>query len=199
MKKTIRTAGVAILAVSLTGCATPYMTDRGRDAGDIFSCSYGMGLGAAARVGPAKTGLIAQFDLAGYRGGQSFSGNPMLMGSFDLFALGYGIERFDGYPNWVELQKRGKNFGVEWSGPPIIGVAPLWKTRAKKHCAHMYQIDIVAALGLSLRLGFNPAELLDFALGWFGPDIIDDDMEAKKKRESDKNPEATTQGSETQS
>ncbi len=43
------------------------------------------------------------------------------------------------------------------------------------------QIDIVAAAGLSVRFGFNPGELADFLLGWFGVDIYHDDLSRQKK------------------
>lgn len=185
MKIMIQICVIGGIAALATGCASSgIMADRRQDAADIFNCSLGFGLGAAARVGPAKTGLIAQGDIAGHRGGQPCSGNPMFLGNFDAFFLGFGVERFSGYPDWVEMKYRGKDFEAEWAGPPIIGIAPLWRYSEKKHRGQLYQVDVTAALGLSLRLGFNPAEFLDFILGWWGVDILDDDMETKKKAAS---------------
>jgi len=155
------------------------MTNRRRDAGDIFNCSLGTGLGASARVGPAKSGLILQFDVAGHRGGQMFYG---VGGNNDLFFLCTGYEVFDGYPEQQKLEKRGKYLMAEWEGPMFIGFAPFWKRKEKKDRCHLYQIDVVAALLFSLRLGFNPAELVDFGLGWFGPDILGDDIESKNEK-----------------
>ncbi len=37
-------------------------------------------------------------------------------------------------------------------------------------------------LGGTLRLGFNPGELLDFLLGWFTIDIYNDDIELNKRK-----------------
>ncbi len=37
------------------------------------------------------------------------------------------------------------------------------------------QIEVAGGLGLMARLGFNPLELVDFFVGWFGPDICGDD------------------------
>ena len=183
---------LGVMASLAIGCASSgIMADRRRDAADIFNCSLGFGLGAAARVGPVKTGVIAEGDIAGHRGGQSCNGNPMFLGNFDAFMLGFGLERFSGYPDWVEMKERGKDFEAEWEGPPIIGIAPLWRDPARNHRGQLYQIDVTAAIGLSLRLGFNPAELLDFALGWWAIDFLDDDMEAKRKVASDKSSEAT--------
>jgi hypothetical protein len=44
------------------------------------------------------------------------------------------------------------------------------------------QIEVVAAAGVSLRIGFNPGELLDFFLGWFGVDIYHDDLSKRTAR-----------------
>ena len=43
------------------------------------------------------------------------------------------------------------------------------------------QIEAVIGVGPSLRLGFNPGELLDFILGWTTIDIYKDDLEQSKK------------------
>ena len=60
-------------------------------------------------------------------------------------------------------------------------MTPLWRENNK---SNLYQIDLTVALGLSLRVGFNPAELLDFVLGWFGSDILDDDVGRKQAEPS---------------
>ena len=36
---------------------------------------------------------------------------------------------------------------------------------------------MAGGLGLTARLGFNPGELADFIVGWFGSDLYDDDGE----------------------
>jgi hypothetical protein len=38
------------------------------------------------------------------------------------------------------------------------------------------QIEIVAAVGPSIRIGVNPGEILDFVVGWLGFDLYDDDI-----------------------
>ena len=45
--------------------------------------------------------------------------------------------------------------------------------------------DVEVAFGFwhTLRLGFNPGELLDFILGWTTIDIFNDDLEAKTSTE----------------
>ena len=46
------------------------------------------------------------------------------------------------------------------------------------------QMEAVIGLGPSIRLGFNPGEVLDFVLGWFTIDIFNDDLEWRKRRET---------------
>jgi hypothetical protein len=55
------------------------------------------------------------------------------------------------------------------------------------------QIDILLGLGGTVRLGFNPGELLDFILGWTTIDIYSDDVASitrQKEKESNKVPES---------
>ena len=41
---------------------------------------------------------------------------------------------------------------------------------------------MIAGFGGTIKLGFNPGELLDFILGWTTIDIFSDDFEAKKQK-----------------
>ena len=45
---------------------------------------------------------------------------------------------------------------------------------------YLTQIEVAAGLGGTLRLGFNPGELLDFILGFTTIDIFNDDLEKRK-------------------
>ena len=43
--------------------------------------------------------------------------------------------------------------------------------------AHYWtQIEVTAGAGPSVRVGFNPGELVDFLVGWFGVDLYNDDI-----------------------
>ena len=62
----------------------------------------------------------------------------------------------------------------------------------KDQSFHPYftQIDITCAALVGVHVGFNPGELVDFLLGWFGLDICNDDLsvarqekKARKKKE----------------
>jgi len=53
------------------------------------------------------------------------------------------------------------------------------RDRIPKPWYYCTQIEAVAGLGGSVRVGFNPGELLDFILGWALLDIFDDDIARK--------------------
>ncbi len=177
MKKTIQLLLFVALAAFSTGCASPYMVDRGRDAADILTVTVGGGLGVKGRLGPIQTGLILQGDAYGLRGGyfgDQCDGEAWLISpTHDVEVLVVGIEGYA--PDSDIAVRRQKQFGAESAGPFIH------KLSTHKPCPSYYtQCDVTAALGFSLRLGFNPGELLDFILGWSTIDIYNDDLERKK-------------------
>jgi hypothetical protein len=49
--------------------------------------------------------------------------------------------------------------------------------------ASFFQVDVAAGMYYTVRVGVNPAELLDFLLGWFGIDILRDDIEMERLKE----------------
>src|SRR5690554_1302340 len=75
MKTILQLAVLLPLVVVATGCATPYMIDRGRDAADIFTATVGIGGGAKARVGPLHAGLFMNCDMYGLRNGVVIKGD----------------------------------------------------------------------------------------------------------------------------
>ena len=171
-----------------TGCATPYLTDRGRDAADVFTLCAGVGAGAKVQIGPAHLGLIANADITGLRGGRLFTlKNRNELGmpdSIDLEALLYGMSYF----NYDPRNMRHKNYQ---DGPYKIS---MWNHREipmpflrkpsypKRSCpSYFTQIEATVGLLLTVRVGLNPGELLDFILGWGNIDIYGDDIERKKK------------------
>ncbi len=188
MKKTIQLLLLLGLAAISTGCATPYMVDRGRDAADIFTAAAGAGIGAKARVGPVGLGLLGNADWIGLRGGQliaysdegeryelcpTISPCPTATGSCIGMSAG---DVFQSSPDGTAFA-RGKWYKAHspimpiavFTGPPITH--PFYT-----------QIEVVLGLGATIRLGFNPGELLDFFLGWFTIDIYNDDLEWKKRK-----------------
>ena len=173
MKKIFHIIITIAAILGMNGCASSkaYLVDRGRDAADIFTATIGLGVGAKARVGPLQTGLLAQSDLVGLRGG-AFpfvwdQGQYEIFPTIDLQAVYCGAENFDadGYLTAI----RYKDFSYE-------SMIPIYHTE-KTPCPYYYtQIDVVVALGPSIRLGCNPGEFLDFLLGWGTIDIFNDDV-----------------------
>lgn len=189
----------------VTGCASNgYLLDRSRDAADIVSFGVGAGLGAKVRVGPLQTGLLADVPIAGLRGGEfvqsemigGFTGHPLFFPtSFDLQCIAVGVEMFAD-----DSLRRNKDFLVSnildipstyrdafdtgttniFTRDPII---PFFHRPAKKSGTSYYyytQIEVVAGVLGSVRLGFNPGEIVDFLLGWAKIDVFDDDLNKKR-------------------
>ncbi|MCX7009987.1 MAG: hypothetical protein NTY53_22555 [Kiritimatiellaeota bacterium] len=190
MKNLVQIVVVATVIASMTGCASTkgYFTDRGRDAADIFSVAVGVGAGVNARVGPLRTGLAVIHDTIGLREGMPFT-QPIWPGitpdAYDIDLLVFGgaecnCGNFDRF-------KHFETAGFQFPFLSTVYVSDFGDT--KKPFIHSYytQIEIAGGLIGTLRLGFNPGELLDFILGWATIDIFNDDLEARKRNEkSDK-------------
>ena len=178
LKKAVRT----ILTVQLVGClisilcatfAGPgYLGNRMRDAADVFTATVGAGLGAKTRVGPAQLGILLASDMWGLRGGQY--GNLWINGrktQNDDWLAPWPPDRVFGEEHALYDEeipnRRGKGFHAK-SPLPVIGLAP--------NPAYYTQMEVVIGVGVSVRLGFNPGELLDFLLGWANIDIYGDDL-----------------------
>jgi hypothetical protein len=175
---------LVVVALAGSGCISPraYFADRWADAKDVFTASVGTGGGVKARVGPINAGLFVDSDVAGLRGGEGFfipgdfNHRAGLFEDIDYVVLAWGVEGFTPQGNW-SLRERGKSFDA-------YGIVFF---RARPGCYSYYtQIEVAAGAGGTLRLGFNPGELLDFVLGWFGLDIYGDDLNARKEREEEK-------------
>lgn len=173
------------------------MKDRMRDGADVFSASIGKGVGVQAKIGPVHAGLVAVGDQAGLRGGKVY---PLRMSSgpgfIDSGAFGgdycFGVYGFEylGMTPGNGAGPRGKDFQTMYC---LIPTDESFKGgKSTLNPAYWSQLEVVVAVGLSIRLGFNPGEFLDFILGWTNIDIYGDDLEAKKQEEkSNKTPEAT--------
>lgn len=196
-----RIIGKVILLVSLSlvvsGCATPYMKNRMRDAADIFTCAYGAGGGAKLRVGPLNTGMLLQWGQGGLKGGEWQAGSlhsaellttviPFPPKDKRLPAWVLGVEHFT--PCNMTTYRRGKGYLATSRFPFITtGLEPtsLVDLSGKVQnvspgpypFSYWTQVETFLGLGMGLRLGFNPGELLDFILGWTTLDIYGDDIE----------------------
>jgi hypothetical protein len=170
----IQATGVALSTLS-SGCAsTGYVADRMRDAGDVFSAAVGVGTGAKVRVGPIQAALLADLPKAGMRGGQISAygkNDEFLPATHDYQLVCFGSEGFI-----PESNMRHKAFQANSTFPFFHTLHPQYRASV----SYYTQLEVVVALGGSLRLGFNPGELLDFILGWTTLDIFNDDLNRKE-------------------
>lgn len=160
------------------GCASPgYWIDRRRDAADIFTATIGGGAGAKVRAGPLQLAMVENADIIGLKSGAFLADGNSLIINHELYTLpipltdvGFGYETYSPGP-WTPAYERGKYVRAESKFPCII--------LAEGNPAYYTQLEVVAGLGLTARLGANPGELLDFILGWTGVDIFNDDLSVR--------------------
>lgn len=188
MKRTAQLILVLLVAALLTGCTSTYWADRGRDAADIFTVTGGLGLGAKARVGPVATGLSLIADGIGVRGGVGCGERDTFWP--DIMLVCNGVESLAILEDmdcrrgksffartkwfWGFLHKGFREEGCSFGAPPVgFYYDTKWP--------YYTQIEAVVALGPSVRLGFNPGELLDFILGFTTLDIAGDDKAAQER------------------
>jgi len=200
----------ALVALALTGCATPaarYAGSRALDLFDVFPLSgrSGVGLYMSARATP--------FLGAG-------------IGAYDALACGMGPRRWG--PVWEEegsgigpvycvdeslLSRRGKDLAnsnliqlPEWPAGPdaLFEEAPGWRSRGHVALVLPYLVrrdgdwaklppwyslldcEADAFIGvIGLRIGFSPGEIVDFLAGLFGLDPSGDDIGGRRDRERD--------------
>ncbi len=168
------------------GCASPgYLTDRWRDASDVFTVAVGVGVGAKVRVGPVAPGLIVSHDFAGLRAGTCFLGNsnplesdvaapfPIALRSWDN-KVSFGHDVFS-LQLFNQATERPRESLVIQRKKDVVIMNPLPCIALGKHASDYTQIEAVVGIGGSLRLGFNAGELIDFILGWTTLDIYHDD------------------------
>lgn len=170
-----------VLLSLLTGCATPFKQGRRNDAADIFTATVGYGAGAKARVGPVNVGLLAAGDQLGFRKGCHVTPSHGLggLGMMDLTCTLLSYEAFGS--GWGGIAKERAKY-YEASGICALTWGKVWGREDAPWNAYVpyyTQIDVVVAPGGSLRLGFNPGELVDFLLGWITLDIFSDDIASK--------------------
>ncbi|HOX06911.1 MAG TPA: hypothetical protein PK280_10955 [Planctomycetota bacterium] len=189
------------LAFAGSGCASPhaYFSDRWADAKDVFTASVGVGGGAKARVGPLNAGIFLNSDRAGLRGGEAFrlADGPLIAGDSDGVLLVFFADQFDlRYP--AENPSRGMAAarGVRLTGDALAErhkchrcavvplPSPLGAFMFPDSPGYYTQLEIAAGVGGTLRLGFNPGELLDFLLGWTTLDLFRDDRNARLERDA---------------
>jgi len=159
-----------------------------------------MGGGATIRVGPAHLGLAIYQDGIGLRGGEFLSTRRWEWPDLDYGGTGdafiflpspdgpvYGDDSFVGWETLshpiadsrVVAALRGKEYDARGVCPFVL-IPETYPESVRKYPSYFFtQMDLVVAVGYGVRVGFNPGELLDFALGWVGIDIYGDDLESR--------------------
>jgi hypothetical protein len=166
------------------------MGNRMRDAGDIFTATVGLGGGAKARVGPVSAGLCYYTDSAGVRAGDAgvFSDRKIFRDA-DLKGDCAIVLASSDHFETEKTQSRNKTID---SRTPTFEIVPFILTlpalfieaqqdKPTAGPSFYTQLEVIAAVGGGVRLGFNPGELLDFILGWATIDIFNDDLKREKR------------------
>jgi len=162
-----------------SGCARPgYFADRLNDSADILSLTVGVGVGGKISAGPLYVNAlgVSHRDLAGVRYGDFLISHADSSDSEIGSWFGFG----QSYHSRTELQK-SRNKAPEYSFTEI----PFLMTNQRGADADPLAIDCVLGLGLSVRFGISPLELVDFIFGWTTLDLLQDDISPNSKSEID--------------
>jgi len=199
---TIPIIAVAALCAVAVGCATPagqYFERRGADLADCVQAEAGIGWPVAPFLFPQAGGQVMNGE--GKKAWHTSVFLPKLYARAmvtDFAVVG------DGFTQPVRLGWRGRyaesgSTVALASGCPIFAnheeaggtaVHTRWlalTTRSyadepgpRARVAERFWMGVSATLLLSARLDLNPAEFLDFLAGWFGYDLLLDDLWSPK-------------------
>ncbi|TET37959.1 MAG: hypothetical protein E3J72_04520 [Planctomycetota bacterium] len=185
----------------ITGCA--YLKDRGSDAADIFTAHIGLGYGLSAHavVGPLGIGFGgAKAKVAGMRDREIFFWN-------DYTELGFPLSNIHIFNGFYEPEGAGFCYasGLSLTSWLYVDDPAMWtvfflggpmQLDAMNKPEWVYfvgDVHVSATAGfVTVRVGVNVIELIDFIVGWTTADIAgDDEVEwVIKKPESDEKEEA---------
>jgi len=181
MKKTIQATVTAAIAALLVGCASTktYFGNRGRDARDMMNLGAELGsVGASAQAGPIMTGAIFTAP------GNEANGWGLVNRGLGRYEYGDWQAIVIGYKCSGTKAPRGRDCGTRQiacfaDGTELFGTSG--------SCPYaMGQVEARVGMGIGLHAGVHMGEIADFFLGWFGIDIFNDDLEAKKKKRNNR-------------
>ena len=148
-----------IILLLLMNCNTvwAYTKDRKNDFFDIVTIGFNIGIGVEAHIGPVPLGA------GGFVGGGLSNGCWASHNHASFLIL--GKEELD--CEWEE-RSRNKDLSYDYG---------LWNDKRLSDKNHLFtRMEITGGFGVSPQIGFNPGELLDFFVGFFGFDLYHDDM-----------------------
>lgn len=166
---------IILVGATLTGCKTDYWSMRKDDLKDIFGCTLVKGYGWDIKGGPIEASLCKIDDKVGYRNGVRISDRirsselGLLFVSFDSIQAKHISKGQQELLRQSREYKGSGFFGISVGTEPNTGRLRLY---------HLTSCEASLAIGYGLRLGFNPGEVVDLLLGFFGVDIYDDDSPA---------------------
>ena len=166
----------------MVGCAstTAYLGDRGRDARDMVNLGVELGsVGVSAQVGPLMTGAIYTDP------GKDANGWGLANRGLGRYEYGEWQAVVIGYKAIGSKAARGRECGTRQIACVADGTDPLgWNTP----CYYaLGNVDARVGLGLGIHAGIHLGEIVDFLLGWFGADIMGDDVALQKLKETKSN------------
>ncbi len=201
----------ALLLTCVCGCAQPrgfggYFADRGRDFVECFKFSGGYGWGAHARaealIFGAGAGLArcSKYGWDGPGGAGDWRWRKVAASAWVPIAFSYNVDARgvdEGAPLGPFVKPR---FGdtrppdlpaelVYLRGQAVV-TGYSWRRQRRTlpkgtRVADLYWIEVDAtAMPVSLRAGFNPAEFLDWLVGWACLDMLGDDRHVVEEGES---------------
>ncbi len=173
-----------------SACATAYVKNRVRDAGDIFTFELQTKMyGLSVRAGPIKAGLSYK-DPDGASIGLS-GGSAGAHRTHEFTFLVFGSDSLEVDPPSADsgekkedhpLEVRKKNFtarspfGTKKSLRETNNVLKDKKPKTEFAPAYYYtQVEVNVGIYYGVRVGVNLGELLDFFLGFFTIDVMSDD------------------------
>ncbi|MEO0480037.1 MAG: hypothetical protein AAF196_11190 [Planctomycetota bacterium] len=168
--------GLLLLTIVSSGGCANYWADRWADLQDPLTVTVLDGYGVGARAGTLVAGFGGYGEIAGYRDGIGFWRE--FVHCHDISLPLAGLREVSAWN--ARHAARGKDFigthvfAVRVCGRPLdLSVRPADCSSFRPHYG---QLEAEIALGYGLRLGFNPLELLDAALGFVWIDVFSDDL-----------------------
>ncbi|TGK55114.1 hypothetical protein EHQ32_17910 [Leptospira wolffii] len=171
---------LTILLVFLFNCTSAYIRDRANDLSDIAGVSIDASLGASASIGPVTAGVIAAQSFARARNGTACYSFGNI---FERFF--YALIRF----STVQCNEVQGTLLIGWRNDTLlhssfstgdeIDRGKEYGNETRSQAFQFGRLRIRAGLGLGASIELNWLEAIDFVSGFFGIDLLNDDIHTK--------------------
>ncbi len=165
MKKAVYLICLIVFAAGMAGCSSTdaYFVDRGRDAADIITASWGFGGGVKARVGALQVGLFANTEKGGLRAGNAELLFP-IKPRYDTFDVDFFLVPVFGTFGFEKFESNNKVVVERHKDIQAAKRVPFVSLTSREYAHYYTAVEVAVGLGGTLRLGFNAGELIDFIL-----------------------------------